>query len=314
MSNALAPAGDRDRPSSAVTIAAFGAIYLIWGSTFLVIRFAIETIPPLLMAGSRFLSAGAILYAWARLTGSPPPERRHWPPAVLVGSLLFLLGNGGVTWSEKRVPSGLVALIIATIPLSMSLIDWIWHDGRRPSRWMLAGLLLGFSGILILVEPGEVGGKVQVSPLNLLILLATSACWAAGSLYARSAPLPRSSSLAVAMELLAGGALLVVAGLAVGEGALFHAAELTLRSILSVAYLSLFGSVLAFTAYIWLLKSTSAARVATYAYVNPVVALTLGWVFGGEPLTGRTVAAGLVIVAAVVIITAEGSRPRPATS
>jgi drug/metabolite transporter (DMT)-like permease len=289
-------------------IAAFSAIYFIWGSTFLVIRFAIETIPPLLMAGSRFLSAGAILYAWARLTGSPPPERRHWPSAALVGGLLFLVGNGGVTWSEQHVPSGLVALIIATIPIWMSLIDWIWHDGRRPTRWMIAGLLLGFSGIVLLAEPGDLGGKGQVAPLNALFLLVTSACWAAGSLYARSAPLPRSSSLAVAMELLAGGALLVVVGLAVGEGSRFHAADLTLRSILSVAYLSVFGSVLAFTAYIWLLKSTSAARVATYAYVNPVVALTLGWVFGGEPMTGRTIAAGLVIVVAVVIITTAGSR------
>jgi drug/metabolite transporter (DMT)-like permease len=292
----------RDHPSVSRLLAAFASIYFIWGSTFLVIRFAIETVPPFFMAGIRFLSAGAILYLWARLTGAKPPRRGHWPSAIFIGALLFLAGNGGVTWSEQHVPSGLVALIIATIPIWMALLDWIAHGGKRPGRTMIVGLLLGVGGIALLVQPERLreGG---VSPASALLLLVTSACWAAGSLYSRTAPHPDSPRVAAAMQLLAGGALLIVAGFLTGEGRRFDPAGVSLRSALSIAYLSLLGSVVAFTAYIWLLKVTTAARVSTYAYVNPVVALFLGWAFGAEPLTARTLIAALVIVVAVIVIT-----------
>jgi drug/metabolite transporter (DMT)-like permease len=308
MNEAVAPHGSGARPSPLALMAAFSCIYFIWGSTFLVIRFAIETIPPFFMAGARFLSAGAILYVWARVTGAPPPVRRDWPAAALIGGLLFLVGNGCVTWSEQHVPSGLVALIIATIPISIALLDWLWHGGRRPSRGMVAGLALGMAGIALLVEPGKVRGTGHVDLGSALLLLASSACWAAGSLYARSAPLHASARMAVAMEVICGGALLIAAGFATGEGSRWIPGDVTIRSVLSVAYLSVLGTVVSFTAYIWLLKVTPAARVATYAYVNPVVALALGRAFGGEPLTARTLTAGLVIVAAVVTITTTSTR------
>jgi len=294
-------------------MAAFAAIYFIWGSTFLVIRFAIETVPPFFMAGIRFLSAGAILYLWARLTGGAPPRPRQWPPAIFVGALLFLAGNGGVTWSEQHVPSGLVALIVATIPIWMALLDWVAHGGRRPGRMMALGLLLGIGGIALLVEPDRLRIGGGVSPASTLLLLVTSACWAAGSLYSRTAPHPASPRMTVAMQLLAGGVLLILAGWLTGEGERFDPAGVTLRSAVSIAYLSLLGSVVAFSAYIWLLKVTTAANVSTYAYVNPVVALGLGWAFGGEALTVRTLVAAAVIVIAVIVITLSSARGASAT-
>ncbi|MBI3448749.1 MAG: EamA family transporter [Acidobacteria bacterium] len=287
-------------------IAAFAAIYLIWGSTYLAIRVAIETIPPLLMAGCRLLSAGAILCAWARITGAARPSFRHWRAATVIGALLFLAGNGGVTWSEQHVPSGLVALIIATIPIWMALLDWLVHGGRRPGRAMILGLVLGLGGISLLVDLGGSRAAGGVDPFSVALLMLTSSCWAAGSLYSRSAPLPASPLLAVGMECLAGGALLILGGGALGEWGRFTLASVSLRSAISVAYLSLLGSVVTFTAYVWLLRVTTAARVSTYAYVNPVVALALGRVFAGEPVSPRTLAAGAIIVLAVVVITATG--------
>jgi len=294
-------------------IAAFAAIYLIWGSTYLAIRVAIETIPPLIMAGCRLVSAGAILYTWARATGAARPRIGHWRAATVIGALLFLAGNGGVTWSEQHVPSGLVALIIATIPIWMALLDWLIHGGRRPGRAMIVGLALGLGGISLLVDLGGTRAAGGVDLFSVVLLMVTSSCWAAGSLYSRSAPLPPEPLLAVGMECLAGGVLLFLGGGAIGEWARFNLAEVSLRSALSVAYLSLLGSVVTFTAYVWLLRVTTAARVSTYAYVNPVVALALGWAFAGEPVTPRTLLAGAIIVVAVVVITATGGAELPET-
>lgn len=287
---------------------AFAAIYLIWGSTYLAIRFAVETFPPFLMAGMRFLVAGAILYPWSRLHGASQPVRAHWLAATVVGGLLLLGGNGGVVWAAQRVPSGLTALLIGTVPLWMALLDGLRPGGMKPNSGVMVGLLLGLFGIMLLVGPGKLAGARQVDLVGAAVLILASLSWASGSLYSRRAQLPASPLLATAMEMLAGGALLLIASLLVGEWARFDSSTLSLRSWLALGYLIIFGALVGFTAYIWLLRVSTPAHVSTYAYVNPVVAIFLGWAFAGEPLTARTLLAAAVIVAAVVIITTYRAR------
>ncbi|MCL5263700.1 MAG: drug/metabolite exporter YedA [Chloroflexi bacterium] len=285
-------------------VVAFAAIYLIWGSTYLAIRFAIETLPPFLMAGTRFLVAGAMLYGFARLRGAPRPAWFHWRAATVVGGLLLLGGNGGIVWAEQRVPSGMAALLVATVPLWMVLLDWVGRQGTRPSAGLVARIVLGFAGVALLLEPADLpGSSFAVDQVGAAVIMLASASWATGSLYARRARLPAAPLLTTAMEMLAGGSLLLVAGSVMGEWATLHSVHVSLRSILSVGYLIVFGSLVGFTAYIWLLRVATPARVSTYAYVNPVVAVILGWALAGEPLTPRTLMAAAVIVAAVVMIT-----------
>ena len=289
-----------------LVIAAFAAIYLIWGSTYLAIRFAIETMPPLLMAGVRFLFAGGLLYAWTRLSGTPRPTRMNWRAAALVGGLL-LGGNGAVTWAEQWVPSGLAALLIATVPLWMVLLAWL-RGGERPTLGVAGGLALGLVGIILLIGPGELLGGSHVDPVGALAILLGSVSWAAGSLYARRAPMPAAPLLGTGMEMLAGGALLLLVGLATGEGAQIHLEAVSLRSVLALGYLVVFGSIVAFSAYVWLLRVVTPARASTYAYVNPVVAVFLGWALASEPLTPLTLVAAAVIVAAVALIVMQQAR------
>jgi drug/metabolite transporter (DMT)-like permease len=275
-------AGDRPTANSARrsrlrVVLAFAAIYLIWGSTYLAIRFAIETLPPLLMAGTRFVVAGTLLYSWTRLRGAPRPAR-------------------------------LAALLIATVPLWMALLDWRRRGGVRPSGGGAVGLIFGFVGVALLVSPGELAGSSHMDPVGAIVLLLAALSWAAGSLYSRQAQLPRSPLLAISMEMLAGGVLLLAAGLVTGEGARLELSQVSPRSVLALGYLIIFGSLMAFSAYIWLLRVSTPARASTYAYVNPVVAVFLGWALGGEPLTLRTLLAAAVIVAAVVIITYQAHR------
>ena len=296
------------------TILAFAAIYIIWGSTYLAIRFAIDTLPGFVMAGVRFVGAGTVLYALARRRGAPRPTHLHWRGAVIVGALMLLGGNGGVVWAEQRVPSGLAAVLIATVPLWVALLDWLWR-GTRPGGRVLAGLALGLAGIALLVGPGELAGSRGVDLLGAGVLLFASLSWAIGSIYTRSAGLPPSPLLATAMEMLAGGVLLLVADLVTGQVAELDLGSVSLRSVLALAYLIAFGSLVAFTAYVWLLRVTTPARAATYAYVNPVVAVLLGWALAGEPLTPRTLLAAGVIVGAVVLITSRPQRePELATA
>lgn len=291
------------RPSRALLIAGFASVYLFWGGTFLAIRFAIETMPPFVMAGTRHFIAGVILYFWSRMKGAPRPNVTHWKSAIIVGGLLLFFGNGGVVWSEQRIPSGLAALMVATIPLWMVLMDWLRHAGNRPN-WALAfGLVLGFLGNAVLVVPfGKVGGS-HVDPLSALVLMGASISWAAGSLYSRRAALPHSPLLGTAMQMIAGGSVLLIVGGIAGEWSAWHLGALSLRSVLSLAYLIFFGSLIGFTAYLWLLRVSTPAHVSTYAYVNPVVAVLVGWAFAGEPLTLRTILSTLVIVSAVILIT-----------
>ncbi len=287
-------------------IIAFAAIYLIWGSTYLGIRIAIETMPPLLMAGARFLVAGGLVYGWMRLSGTPRPSGINWRAAALVGVLL-LCSNGAVSWAEQWVPSGLAALLIATVPLWVVVLGWL-RGGDRPTLGIAAGLALGLLGIVLLIGPGELLGGTHVDPVGALAILIGSVGWAAGSLYSRKAPLPTQPLLGTGMEMLAGGAVLLLAGLATGEGAQLHLEAISLRSLLAFAYLVVFGSIGAFSAYVWLLRMVSPAHASTYAYVNPVVAVFLGWALANEPVTPLTLVAAAVIIAAVALIVMQQTR------
>jgi len=298
-------------PPQGKVITAFAAVYLIWGSTYLAIRFAIETIPPHLMAGARFLVAGAILYAWARWRGASAPTVRNWRASAVVGGFLLLGGNGAVVWAETRVPSGLTALLVAMVPIWMLVLEMLPNlGGKKPRAAVVAGLVLGLAGLVLLVAPGKLAGRVDPVGAGVLVLGCLS--WAFGSLRSRVADLPKSGFLAASMEMLCGGALLFVFGLATGQGAQLSLAAVSTRSLIALAYLVFFGSLIGFTAYIWLLGATTSARVSTYAYVNPVVAVLLGWGFANEPMTLRTILAAAVIVSAVVVIIRYGARAKPA--
>ncbi len=296
-------------PPKEKLVLAFTSIYVIWGSTYLGIRIAIETLPPFLMAGTRFLVAGAILYLWSRSRSAEPPTRVHWQSSAIVGALLFLGGNGALVIGETRVPSGLAALLLSIIPLWMVLMGSREHKGVKLGPRVFAGLFLGLAGIALLVGPSDLLGHGRVDPLGAGILLVGSLSWAGGSLYSRRARLPKSTLLAASMEMLAGGCLLLVGGLALGEASAFHLARVSLRSALGLVYLITFGSLVAFSFYNWLLTHSTPARVSTYAYVNPVVAVFLGWVIAGEPVTLRTVLATVVIVSAVALIITHRARP-----
>ncbi|RJP33467.1 MAG: drug/metabolite exporter YedA [Phycisphaerales bacterium] len=304
-------AGSQSRVSTLLLLLAFATVYVVWGSTYLAIRFAIETIPPFLMAGLRMLSAGAVLYGACRLRDRARPTWRHWRSASVVGCLMLVGGNGLVTWAEQHVASGLAALMIATVPLWMVLLDWVAFGGLRPTGGIVAGLILGLVGVLILRVPSGVAGE-PIHFWGAIALLAACVFWATGSLHSRRAELPKSLFLAAAMEMIAAGVAFFVLATALGEWSRFDLARVSTRSWLSVAYLSLFGSILALSAYTWLLRVTTPARVATYAYVNPVVAILLGATLAHEPMTLRVVAAAGVIIASVVIITMSKARRRPA--
>lgn len=294
-------------PPRAQVLLAFAAVYIVWGSTYLAIRVAIETIPPLLMAGARFLVAGALLYGFSRLRGAARPSRPQWRATAIVGALLLLGGNGGVVLGERTVPSGVAALLVATVPVWMVMLDWLWHGAARPGPKVVVGLLLGLVGIGVLVGPGAFGGGA-IDPAGAGVLLVGSLCWATGSIYSRHADLPVHAVLGTGMEMLAGGLLLVSAGALHGEFSALHLSSISTSSLLGLLYLVTFGSFVGFTAYIWLLDRVAPARVATYAYVNPVVAVMLGWLVLDEPLTSRMFAAAAVIVGAVVLITSAARR------
>jgi drug/metabolite transporter (DMT)-like permease len=306
------PLAHSSRPSSIMIVLAFAAIYLIWGSTYLGIRIGIESFPPLLLAGARHLLTGLTLYPILRWKTGVRPTLAYWRTAVVTGVLLLFVGNGGVCVAEGTVPSGVAALLVATVSLWIVLIDWLRPGGVHPLPRVVAGILMGLAGLALLVGPAHLGGSGRIDPKGAAILVVASLAWACGSLYSKHGGLPSSPFLGVAMQSLAGGSALCIAGLITGEVGALHFATITLRSWLALGYLILFGSGLGFTAYIYLLKNTAAARVGTYALVNPVVALFLGWLFVGESITLRTsIAAAVILSAVLLVITAPHQVPRP---
>jgi drug/metabolite transporter (DMT)-like permease len=287
-------------------ILAFAAVYIIWGTTYLGIRLAIETIPPFFMAGSRVLTAGTILYLFLRLRGAPKPTRLHWRSAVIVGALLLGGGSGLVTWAEQEVPSGTAALIIATVPLWIALFDWLLFCGGRPDRRVTAGLILGLIGIFLLIGPGQILGTADFSFFFLFVLLLSPILWSFGSLYSRGATLPKDAFMGSAMEMIGGGVVLLVAGLLTGEQAQLNLAAISRTSFFVWLYLIFFGSIIAFSAYIWLLKEVPATKATTYTYVNPVIAVFLGWLILDETITPITILSSAIIITAVILIQTAG--------
>jgi drug/metabolite transporter (DMT)-like permease len=302
--------------------AAMLAVYIVWGSTYLAIRFAIETMPPFLMASTRFLLAGAILYAFRRLRGDPAPTRIEWRSAAIVGLFLLVGGNGGVVWAEQFVESGVAALLVGSAPLWMVLLDAFRpgqaHLARKSSdkrqRFLsTAGVVIGFLGIGLLVSPSSLTGIAgEVDPLGAAVLTLACFFWAVGSLYNRGAKLPSSPLLGTGMEMLAGGLGLLLLGTLVGEWGRVDLGAVSTRSLLGLGYLVLFGSLVGFAAYTWLLRVAPTALVSTYAYVNPLVAILLGNWLASEPLTPRVLLSTAVILSAVAVITMnQPSRRKP---
>jgi len=297
--------------TTTMVLTAFAAIYVVWGSTYLAIRIGIESFPPLMLAGLRHLCVGLILYPIFRWKTGIRPTAGHWRTAIVTGFLLLFVGNGGVSWAEQTVPSGVAALLVATVSLWLVILDWLRPNGIRPVFRVVVGLLLGFSGLVLLVGPAHLGGSGRVDPGGAGILVFASLAWACGSLYSKHGGMPSSPMLSVAMQSLAGGVVLLLVGLFTGEFRALHFAAVTARSWLALGYLIVFGSGIGFSAYIYILQKSTAARVGTYAFVNPVVALFLGWLFAGETITLRTMlAAGVILTAVILVITA----PHPASS
>ena len=292
-----------------MVLIAFAAVYILWGSTYFFIRIGIETIPPFVMAGIRHIAIGLVFYPVFRHLSKEKPTPAQWRTTIITGLLLLLCGNGALSWAETRVPSGIASLLVATVSLWMVILDWLRPGGVRPSPRVLIGFVLGFAGIALLVGPSHLGGSERVNPAGAVTLILGSLAWAAGSIYSRHHPVPQSPLLGVAMQSLAGGAGLWIVAAATGELHQFHPAQVTMRSWLAVLYLFSFGSALGFSAYIYILKHSTASRVATYAFVNPVVALFLGFSLGGEPLTPRTLVASGTILAAVVLVILAPSKP-----
>jgi drug/metabolite transporter (DMT)-like permease len=286
--------------------AAFAAVYLIWGSTYLAIRFAIETIPPFFMAGTRFITAGLFLYACTRFGGSPKPSLAQWRNAALIGGLMLMGGNGAVVWAEQWLPSGLTALIVATVPLWMALLHWIGTRNRLDTR-AVVGLILGFAGVSLLMASEGVMAEAQATVIGGAVLILGTLSWASGSLYSRSARLPSSSLLGAGMQMVAGGAFLLITSLATGELTRVRPDQLSVRSAFSWVYLIVVGALIGYTSYMWLLKTVTPQHVSTYAYVNPVVALFLGWGLANETLSVQDMVATVIILISVVIITTYGS-------
>ena len=300
----------KNRKNLIVLLAAFFAVYVFWGSTYLAIKLTIETLPPFLMAGTRFAFAGLILFVWARFRKDyERPSLSHWKTAAIVGTFLLLGGNGAVVLASHYIPSSMTALLVATEPLFVVMLSWLWLGNARPNWKVAAGLIVGFFGVYLLISgkssmPGADGYSQWVAYAAVIV---AALSWATGSIYGLKASTPKSSLLTAGMQMLAGSVSLLTVGLIRGEYATFDLSAVSSNSVFALFYLIVFGSLLGFTAYSWLLKNAQPAMVATYAYVNPVIAVILGWSIAGESLTAQMLIGAFVIVASVILITANKS-------
>ena len=302
-------------PTKAALLAGFATIYLVWGSTYLGIRIAVETLPPFLMASARFLVAGGLLITWIACTRGFRPTPRQWFDNTIIGGLLLLGGNGLVAWSEQKVPSGIATLIISVSPLFIVLLDWlvlvVGQDetrGTRPTMGTFIGLALGFAGLAILVGPDLSKDAGSLDPWRVGGLIVACLSWGGGSIYIRYARQPAEPFTAAAMQQLTGFAWLLVASVLLGEPWHFDVAAVSGRSLIAWSYLVVAGSLVGFTTFVWLMKHSTPARVSTYAYVNPVVAVFLGWLILHEPVSPRIFLAAGIIIAGVAIITVAKNR------
>jgi len=279
------------------------AIYLIWGSTYLAIRFAIETIPPFLMASMRFLIPGLLLYIWRRAAGDPNPTKLEWKSTIIMGLLLLVGGNGLVTWAEQFIPSGIAAVIIGSVPLWIILLNFIKPENRNLDKFVVLGVILGFLGIVLLIGPSQLKNSSEhIDPIGIIAILSAAIFWASGSLYGRDAPMPSSPLLSTGMEFIGGGIGLVFMGGLSGEFSQFKISSISTSSILSLLYLIVFGSLIGFVAYTWLLRNAPISLVSTYAYVNPLIAILIGNRLAQETLNLRILTAAVIIIFSVFII------------
>jgi drug/metabolite transporter (DMT)-like permease len=304
--------------SPVLLIAAFAAIYIFWGSTYLAIKYAIETLPPFLMAGFRFTIAGSILLICARFSKDyERPKAAHWKTALIVGTLLLLGGNGGVVFAERHISSSLAALLVATEPFWIVLLSWLWLKGTRPNLKAILGLAIGFFGVWLLISGQSAdtaqadGGSMQW--IGTIVVILSAVAWATGSIYGLRSPVPKSSLLTSGMQMFSGGLVLLFVSFVSGEISSFDFAAVSSNSWFGLSYLIIFGSLIAFTAYSWLLKNAQPAMVSTYAYVNPIIAVFLGWLIAGESFTAQMLIGAGVIVGSVVLITShDGDKGEPA--
>jgi len=282
-------------------LTAFFAVYFIWGTTYLAIKYAIETIPPFLMMGMRSLLAGTVLYTWGRLRGDANVARKELPSLILIGSLFFLIGHGVLAWAQQTVPSGVAALLVASEPIIIALFEPLFtREGRVGKRTML-GMLIGMSGIAVLMLPKGLDFE-NANLLGAFGILIAASSWASGAIYSRVAKLPRSPLITGGLQLLFGGGLLILMSFIIGEWSDFNFSAVVVRSWLGLIYLVLFGSIITFSAYTWLLTVTSATRISTHTFINPVVAVFVGWAFGGEALTKEMLVAAVLIIISVYIV------------
>jgi len=295
-------------PSRTSFILAFAAIYLIWGSTYLGIRVAVETLPPFLMAGMRFAIAGVLLFTFLRLRGAAWPTAVQWRDQTIVGIFLLLGGNAVVSWSEQRTPSGITALILGASPLIVVIFDWIRPGGIRPTLGLVAGVIVGIGGIALLVGPGAIPAGSRPPTRDIIALLFASVSWWVGSFYSKHSKTRTPLMMASAMQMLTGSVGMLLTGCILGEERAFALASVSTVSWVAFTYLVIVGSLVAFPVYVWLLEHSTPAKVSTYAYVNPVVAIFLGWAILGEPLNARILLAAAVIIGAVAIITIAKAR------
>ena len=292
-------------------IAAFGAVYLIWGSTYLAIKYAIETMPTFLMAAVRFLVAGGILYIFARVSPSyEKPKATHWRTAFIVGALLLGVGNGAVVMAEHYISSSMTALLIASNPFWMVTLGWLFMGRGKPNYKVALGLAVGFVGVamLILGRPAADATTGDSQWLGIILVVAATIGWAFGSLYGAKAPTAKSNILAAGMQMLAGGSILLVVSLATGEWQKFDYTAVSSVSWIALLYLIFVGALIAYTAYSWLLQNATPSAVSTYAYVNPVVAVLLGWAIAGESMTAQMLIGAAVIVVSVMLVTANNKK------